>query len=123
LGLFVASACLGSEIIRAHPRDPWLNPCMDCRPNCGACCIAPSITSPIPGMPHGKPAGIPCVQLLPDMRCAIFGQPERPAFCVSLRPDESMCHSTRDEALDYLTGLELQTRPLGMPIGRRLGEG
>lgn len=27
---------------------------MDCRPGCGACCIAPSITSPIPGMPHGK---------------------------------------------------------------------
>ena len=31
---------------------------MDCRRNCGACCIAPSITSPIPGMPQGKPAGV-----------------------------------------------------------------
>ena len=28
-----------------------------CRPGCGACCIAPSITSPIPGMPDGKPVG------------------------------------------------------------------
>jgi hypothetical protein len=27
---------------------------MDCRPQCGACCVAPSISSPIPGMPHGK---------------------------------------------------------------------
>jgi hypothetical protein len=27
-----------------------------CRPGCGACCIAPSITSPIPGMPDGKPS-------------------------------------------------------------------
>jgi Fe-S-cluster containining protein len=27
---------------------------MDCRAGCGACCIAPSISSPIPGMPDGK---------------------------------------------------------------------
>jgi hypothetical protein len=84
---------------------------MDCRPGCGACCIAPSISSPIPGMPHGKPAGIPCVQLLPDYRCAIFGQPERPAVCVSLRPMECMCGTHRDEALAYLSHLELATRP------------
>ncbi|ENR9132482.1 TPA: YkgJ family cysteine cluster protein, partial [Shigella flexneri] len=24
---------------------------MECRPGCGACCTAPSISSPIPGMP------------------------------------------------------------------------
>ena len=64
-------------------------------------------------MPHGKPAGIPCVQLLPDMRCALFGRPERPAFCASLRPTEEMCRSTRDDALEYLAGLELQTQPGG----------
>ncbi|NYZ53719.1 YkgJ family cysteine cluster protein, partial [Escherichia coli] len=29
---------------------------MECRPGCGACCTAPSISSPIPGMPDGKPA-------------------------------------------------------------------
>ena len=53
---------------------------MDCRPGCGACCIAPSISSPIPGMPYGKPAGMPCVQLDDDVRCRIFGRPERPAL-------------------------------------------
>jgi hypothetical protein len=83
---------------------------MDCRPHCGACCVAPSITSPIPGMPHGKPAGIPCVQLLPDFRCALFGNPARPAFCSSLRPSEGMCRATRDGALEYLTALELETK-------------
>jgi len=83
---------------------------MDCRPHCGACCIAPSITSPISGMPHGKPAGVRCVQLLPDFRCALFGKPERPTFCVSLRPAESMCGATRDEALAYLTNLEAETK-------------
>jgi hypothetical protein len=84
---------------------------MDCRPNCGACCIAPSISSPIPGMPHGKPAGMRCVQLLPDYRCALFGKPDRPAVCASLRPSETMCGATRDEALVHLDGLELATRP------------
>jgi hypothetical protein len=86
---------------------------MDCRSKCGACCIAPSITSPIPGMAHGKPAGIPCVQLLSDLRCALFGKPERPRFCTSLRPTEAMCHSSRTEAMDYLANLELLTQPAG----------
>jgi Fe-S-cluster containining protein len=84
---------------------------MNCRSNCGACCIAPSITSPIPGMPNGKKAGERCVQLLPDMRCAIFGQPERPAFCASLRPTEEMCGGSTAEAMAHLSALELATRP------------
>ena len=82
-----------------------------CRASCGACCIAPSITSPIPGMPQGKRAGERCVQLLPDMRCAIFGRPERPAFCASLRPTQEMCGASREEAMARLTALELATRP------------
>jgi hypothetical protein len=84
---------------------------MDCRPGCGACCIAPSISSPIPGMPHGKPAGFPCVHLLPDLRCALFGRPERPAVCTSLRPTEDMCGTCREEALDTLARWEILTRP------------
>ena len=84
---------------------------MECRTQCGACCIAPSISSPIPGMPNGKPAGIPCVQLLPDFRCAIFGRPERPTVCVNLRPSDSMCGAGRDEALEILRALEVATAP------------
>ncbi len=64
-------------------------------------------------MPFGKPAGIPCVQLLPDYRCALFGRPERPAVCVSLRPTDEMCGADRDQALSYLTTLELATRATG----------
>ena len=82
---------------------------MDCRPGCGACCIAPSISSPIPGMPHGKRAGERCVQLLPDDRCAIFGRPERPAVCASLRPCAEMCGTTRTEAMATLAALEIAT--------------
>jgi hypothetical protein len=62
-------------------------------------------------MPRGKPAGIPCVQLLPDLRCAIFGRPERPAFCVSLRPSDEMCGADRLEALARISALETATRP------------
>ncbi|HRZ01930.1 MAG TPA: YkgJ family cysteine cluster protein, partial [Burkholderiaceae bacterium] len=46
---------------------------MNCRPGCGACCIAPSITRPLPGMPDGKPAGVPCAHLDADLRCALWG--------------------------------------------------
>jgi uncharacterized protein len=62
-------------------------------------------------MPHGKPAGIPCVQLLSDMKCALFGQPERPAFCVTLQPSASMCGAQREDALRILAELEIATRP------------
>jgi Fe-S-cluster containining protein len=84
---------------------------MDCRAGCGACCIAPSISSPIPGMPEGKPAGVPCVQLDEALCCRLFGRPERPAVCVALRPEPQMCGASRAEALAYLAALETATRP------------
>jgi Fe-S-cluster containining protein len=92
---------------------------MECRAHCGACCIAPSISSPIPGMPRGKPAGVACVQLLPDLRCAIFGKPERPAVCVSLRPSEAMCGVSRDEAMRTLAEMERVTAPAIERSGER----
>lgn len=82
-----------------------------CRPGCGACCIAPSISSPIPGMPHGKPAGIPCVQLDDTLSCRLFGLPERPAVCVSLRPEPSMCGVDAADAMARLRALEHATSP------------
>jgi uncharacterized protein len=84
---------------------------MQCRPNCGACCIAPSINSPILGMPNGKPAGVRCVQLDDENRCMIFGKPERPAFCSGLQPSEEMCGETREQAIAWLTRLEMLTKP------------
>ncbi len=84
---------------------------MDCRPDCGACCIAPSITSPIPGMPQGKPAGVRCVQLANDLRCLIFGRPERPTVCGGLRPSPEMCGDSRTQAIAWLAQLERVTAP------------
>lgn len=84
---------------------------MECRPDCGACCIAPSISSPIPGMPNGKPANVPCVQLDEHMRCKIFTSPLRPPVCAQLRPQPEMCGVERAEALTYLIALEQSTAP------------
>jgi hypothetical protein len=82
---------------------------LSCRVGCAACCIAPSISSPIPGMPNGKPAGVPCSQLDDAGRCMLFGLPERPAVCLSLQPEPIMCGDNREYALHYLSRLESST--------------
>lgn len=84
---------------------------MNCRIGCGACCIAPSISSPIPGMPHGKPAGVRCIQLADDNRCLLFGHPDRPAVCSGLNPQVEMCGTSAEEALLWITSLEHATAP------------
>lgn len=82
-----------------------------CRPGCGACCIAPSISSPLPSLPQGKAAGEGCPHLLADNTCALYGQPERPPVCRNLRPSREMCGDGFAHALDYLRRLEALTRP------------
>jgi hypothetical protein len=84
---------------------------MECRSGCGACCITPSITSPLPGMPLGKPAGVRCVQLDDDLGCMVFGRPERPDFCAGLKPSAEMCGASREHALMWLAQLEQATQP------------
>ncbi|MFW8566108.1 YkgJ family cysteine cluster protein [Orrella sp. 11846] len=84
---------------------------MECRPACAACCIAPSISSPIPGMPDGKKAGQPCIQLDEQLRCKIFDHPERPEVCASLKPSPDMCGTSREQAMQWLTWAEIETMP------------
>lgn len=84
---------------------------MECRIDCGACCTAPSISTPIPGMPNGKPANTPCVQLDAQQRCKIFLSPLRPVVCASLKPGAEMCRSSREEAMVWLLELENATAP------------
>jgi hypothetical protein len=76
---------------------------LNCRPGCAACCIAPSIST------LGKPAGVPCVHLTDDLRCAIFGRPERPSCCSGLQASAEMCGETREQALAWLAALEAAT--------------
>lgn len=84
---------------------------MQCRTGCGACCIAPSISSPIPGMPNGKPANVYCVQLDEALRCKLFGQPSRPKVCGNLSACQEMCGEDRQQALTWLLDLEQATAP------------
>jgi hypothetical protein len=84
---------------------------MDCRLGCAACCIAPSISSPMPGLPNGKPAGVKCPHLDGALMCKLFGLPERPAVCSSLAPNAEMCGEDRVHALQFLSHLEQATRP------------
>ncbi|GAB2664976.1 YkgJ family cysteine cluster protein [Vibrio panuliri] len=87
------------------------SPCISIKLNrgCGACCIAPSITSPIPGMPNGKPAGVRCIQLNESNLCKIFGQPERPAVCSAFDNDDAICAGGPEKALEILLELEQAT--------------
>ncbi len=80
-----------------------------CRPGCGACCIAPSITSAIPGMPAGKPAGIRCIQLTSDNCCLLFGLDSRPDVCGGFKAMADVCGNSDGEALSLLAALELVT--------------
>lgn len=82
---------------------------MDCRIGCGACCIALSISSPIPGMPNGKLAGLRCIQLDSLNRCMLFGKPERPDICRRLKPELAMCGDSREEAMRILDAMEIAT--------------
>jgi Fe-S-cluster containining protein len=84
---------------------------MECRIGCAACCIVISISSPIPGMPKGKPAGVRCIQLTEEGKCRIFGQPERPDVCSNLMASEEMCGRTNEEAHANLTYLESAAKP------------
>ena len=83
---------------------------MQCRPGCGACCIAPSIKRPYYGMPDGKAAGEACVHLDDGMRCLLYGDPRRPACCGSFDADPMFCGRDREQALLILGELEAVTR-------------
>lgn len=82
-----------------------------CRERCGACCIAPSISPSPPALPHGKPAGVRCPHLTPEVRCALFGRPERPRVCVELRPQPEMCGDSAEQALATIARWERETTP------------
>jgi hypothetical protein len=56
-------------------------------------------------MPDGKPAGVRCIHLLDDYKCALFGDPTRPKVCGDYKAEELFCGTTREEALYILKSL------------------
>ena len=84
---------------------------MECRAGCGACCIAPSISSPLPGMPGGKPAGVRCVNLSEAGLCRVWGTEDYPEVCRQFTPQLWVCGDSAPEALALIADLEQKTRP------------
>lgn len=82
---------------------------VECRSLCGACCIAPSISAPIPGMPQGKPAGVACIHLNDEYQCLIFHDPKRPDTCRQFQAESAICGTSREQALTIITDLEVIT--------------
>ena len=83
---------------------------MECR-KCGACCIALSISSPIPGMPDGKPDGERCLHLTADDLCELYGRKTRPRVCSDFPPTRDTCGASREEALALMARMEKDTAP------------
>ena len=78
---------------------------MDCRIGCGACCVAISIST------LRKPAGVRCVHLTADNKCAVWGTPDYPPVCRDFKAMPEVCGESREEALELLAALEKATRP------------
>ena len=85
---------------------------MQCRQQCGACCIAPSIVQPYYNMPNGKSAGEMCVNLdQASWQCTIWGTSHYPQFCADFLAEQIVCGEDREEAIRILTELEATTKP------------
>lgn len=56
-------------------------------------------------MEGGKAAGVKCIHLLEDYRCALFNDPSRPKVCSGFKAEADFCGSNREEALRILYSL------------------
>jgi len=52
-----------------------------------------------------------CPHLTDEVRCALFGKPERPPTCVGLRPAEDMCGDSAEAAMATIIRWERLTAP------------
>jgi len=63
-------------------------------------------------MPDGKPAGVRCIHLLDDYKCALFGHPSRPQVCIDFKAEPEFCGTSREEAIRILAALDGPPTPL-----------
>jgi hypothetical protein len=56
-------------------------------------------------MSAGKPAGVKCVHLMDDYKCAIYTNPEKPKVCTDFKAETEFCGSTQEEAMKILFSL------------------
>lgn len=85
---------------------------IECRAGCGACCTVISISSIIPGMPEGKPAGVKCIHLSDEGLCGLFGKSERPQICSDFQAERAICGFTTEDAMRTIAELEGIKNPI-----------
>jgi len=78
---------------------------------CGACCIAMSISSGMPLMPHGKPAGVVCIHQDQNFKCRLHDRHDMPQVCRDYQPDPEICTGDLATTLDNIRYLEAFTSP------------
>ena len=57
-------------------------------------------------MPDGKPAGVKCIHLMDDYRCAIYNN-GKPKVCEEFNAEEEFCGTNQEEAMRILGSLSL----------------
>jgi hypothetical protein len=56
-------------------------------------------------MAGGKPAGVRCIHLTDEYKCALYRTPERPVVCSDFKAEPEFCGNNREEALRILSSL------------------
>jgi uncharacterized protein len=56
-------------------------------------------------MQAGKPAGVRCVNLMDDYKCAVYNDPAYPKVCAGFNAEMEFCGSSREEAMRILGSL------------------
>jgi hypothetical protein len=56
-------------------------------------------------MLKGKAAGVRCINLMDDYRCAIYNDPGYPKVCKGFKAEKEFCGSCREEAMKILGSL------------------
>lgn len=82
----------------------------ECRAGCAACCTVISISSALPGMPEGKPAGVRCVNLDEHNFCRLHGTPQYPKICASFPAEAEMCGNSNEHAYAFIRKMEEFTK-------------
>lgn len=82
---------------------------MKCRIGCGACCVEVSISSPLPGLPNGKPAGVRCPNLTSAGTCGVWNTPVFPDICRRFQATPDFCGTSAEEAVVRIRSMERAT--------------
>jgi hypothetical protein len=66
-------------------------------------------------MPAGKPAGVRCIHLGEDYKCAIYTYPGKPKVCDDFKAEKEFCGASQEEAMKILGSLSDSTFPKYKP--------